>query len=122
MVQNSSNAYQAYQNNQVNTASKGSLLLLLYDGLLKNLRLSVVSLEEKNNEKINLYLLKSQDIIEELMVTLNFDAGDIAKNLYTLYEYLKYELVQANIEKDINKVLNVQEMIRDLRDTWAKIA
>lgn len=120
MYQNS-NAYQVYQNNQVNTASKGKLLLMLYDGGLKFLRLSILALEEKNFEKTNEYLKKTQNIIHELMVTLNFDAGEIAKNLYSLYDFMNHELIQANIQKDIEKIKNIQSMMEELRNTFAEI-
>lgn len=120
MYQNS-NAYQVYQNNQVNTASQEKLLLMLYDGGLKFLRLSILALEEKNFEKTNEYLKKTQNIINELMVTLNFDTGEIAQNLYSLYDFMNHELIQANIQKDIEKIKTVQSMMEELRNTFAQI-
>jgi flagellar protein FliS len=121
MYQNSANAYQIYQNNNVKTASKEKLLLMLLDGGIKFLRLSIRSLEDGDYEKTNGYLLKSQDIINELMATLNFQAGEIAHQLYSLYEYMNHELVQANIAKDVEGIRNVKEMLEDLRDTWSQI-
>lgn len=121
MYRNSSNAYQVYQNNQVNTASKEKLLMMLYDGAIKFLRLSIKAMKEKNIEKTNQYLIRTQDIISELMITINFDAGDIAKNLHSLYDFMNYELIQANIEKDINRVENICGMMSDLRNTWSNI-
>lgn len=121
MYQNISNAYQTYQQNQVNTASQGKLLLMLYDGALKFLRLAMVALEEKNFERTNEYLKRTQNIVHELMVTLNFDAGEIAQNLYDLYDFMNHELIQANIKKDMKNIKNVKKMLESLRSAWVQI-
>ncbi len=121
MYQNMTNAYQTYQQNQVNTASPGKLLLMLYDGALKFLRLAMVALEEENFEKTNEYLKKTQNIVHELMITLNFDVGDIAQNLYDLYDFMNHELIQANIKKDMKKIKNVKKILEDLRSAWVQI-
>ncbi|HHY81561.1 MAG TPA: flagellar export chaperone FliS [Clostridiales bacterium] len=115
------NAYNVYQNNQVNTSSPGKLLLMVYDGALKFLRFAMKAMEEKNIENTNKYLVKTQDVLQELMATLNFDAGEISKRLYSLYDYMNRELIDANIRKDLSKVKMVYSMLEDLRDTWAKI-
>ncbi len=116
-----SNAYQVYQNNQVNTSSPGKLLLMLYDGALKFLRFAMIAMEEKNIENTNKYLIKTQDILGELMATLNFDAGEISNRLFSLYSFMNQELIEANIHKDKDKVENVYSMLEELRDTWAEI-
>ena len=121
MYQNTSSAYKQYQNNQVNTSTQGKLVLMLYDGAIRFMRCAILSLEEKEIEKSNRFLIKAQKIISELMETLNFNAGSIANNLYNLYDYMYKELVLANIEKDKNKVLAVKEMMESIRNTWVEI-
>lgn len=111
-----------YKNNQVMTAPKKKLLIMLFDGAIKNLKLAELSIEGKEIEKTNTYLIKVQDIISELMLTLNFEVGgDIAKNLYQLYEYLYNRLIRANIDKDIEGVIEVKNFMEELRDTWEQI-
>jgi len=121
MYNRTSNAFAIYQENNVYTASKGKLLLMLYEGAIKFLKLTKASIDEKNIEKANNYLCRAQDIISELMVTLNMDI-EISKNLYSLYEYMNYTLVQANIRKDKKMVDEVLNMLIELKDTWEKIA
>jgi flagellar protein FliS len=112
----------AYQTNQVTTASPKKLLIMLYDGAIKNLRLAELSLEEKNIENVNKYLKKAQDIITEFMTTLNFeDGGDVAGNLYQLYEYMNRRLIRANIDKDVEPIKEVRKYLEELRDTWMQI-
>ncbi len=111
-----------YQTNQIATASPKKLLIMLYDGAIKNLRLAELSLNEKNLENVNKYLTKTQDIITEFMATLNFeDGGEVAQNLYQLYEYMDYRLIRANIDKDIEPIKEIKKYLEELRDTWMKI-
>ncbi|MDD2208866.1 MAG: flagellar export chaperone FliS [Bacilli bacterium] len=122
MNQAQAQAKNAYQTNQVVTASPKKLLIMLYDGAIKNLRLAELSLEEKNVENVNKYLIKAQDIITEFMTTLNFeDGGDVARNLYQLYEYMNRRLIRANIDKDAELVREVRKYLEELRDTWTQI-
>lgn len=119
---NQAYARDIYKKNQVNTAPKKKLLIMLYDGAIKNLNLAEVALREKKFENTNKYMIKAQDILSELMITLDFDkGGDIANNLYQLYDYMYNRLVRGNIDKDIEAVVEVREYMKELRDTWAQI-
>ena len=82
-----SNPYQSYQQNSVNTASPGDLTLMLYNGCLKFITLGKKAMETGNIQEKNNNLLKAQNIIHELMVTLNMDVA-ISKDLLSLYDYL----------------------------------
>lgn len=116
------NSYDQYRQVQVQTASQGTLILMLYDGIIKKLNAAKIALTNKQIAASNKELQGAQDIITELMVTLNFDAGgDIAKNLYRLYEYFNYRLVQANIKKDAEMVQEVLDHAIDLRKTWQQV-
>ena len=116
------NSYNQYRQVQVSTASQGTLILMIYDGITKRLNIANVALKNKQMEIANKELQGAQDLITELMVTLNFDAGgDIAKNLYRLYEYFNYRLVQANIKKDPEIVQEILDHVIDLRKTWQQV-
>jgi len=116
-----SSAYEIYQNNQVNTLSSGKLLLMMYDGALKFLRFALIAMEEKDYAKTNKYLLKTQDIISELITNLNYNAGEIANQLHSLYDFMIKELIDANIKKNAEKVKSVYSLIEDLRNTWEQV-
>lgn len=116
------NAKDIYKKNQVSTAPKKKLLIMLYDGAIKNLNLAEQALEGKNNEIVNTNIIKAQNIVMELSFTLNFDAGgEIADNLYKLYDYMYLRLVRANIDKDMDGVKEVKRLLEELRETWSKI-
>ena len=119
---NQAYARNAYQNNQVTVAPQKKLIIMLYDGAIKNLKLAVMAINAKEIEETNTLLIKAQNIISEFMITLDFEqGGDIATSLYSLYEYMYNTLIRANIEKDTKKVQEVIKYLEELRDTWNQI-
>jgi len=116
----------AYQAQSVLTASPGTLILMLYDGALRFMGHARDLLEGPANapqriERINNYLLKSQAIIRELRTCLNFEAGDHAHHLDRLYDYYLRRLMEANIKKDVVPVIEIEGLVRQLRDGWAEM-
>jgi flagellar secretion chaperone FliS len=111
------NPYEVYQKNQVSTAKPEELTLMLYNGGIKFLQQSKMAIESKDLEKANSLIMKTQDIITELMVTLNMDY-EISTSLLSLYEYMKERLIEANMKKDIELLDEVIEMLQELRTTW----
>ena len=116
-------AYKEYKEVQVNTANREKLLIMLYQGCIKFLRFAKKSIEEENIEAANNYIIRSQDIIRELMNTLDREkGGEIADNLYNLYDYMNRQLIEANIKKNAEKVELVEEMMLELLESWQQIA
>jgi flagellar protein FliS len=110
---------QHYQAQQIMNASKEQLLLMLFDGAVRFLKIAKKALAENNIPTCHTHLLKTQKIMSELMTSLNFEVGgDVARNLYNLYEYYYYRLVQANLKKDPAMIDEVLGHLQDLRATW----
>ena len=108
-----------YKQNSVLTASPETILIMLYDGAINFLLRAKIAIEEKNIEETHNYITKTQKIIREFMDTLDMDTGgDMEQNLYRLYEYLHYRLVQANIKKDLEMIDEVLGHLRSLKQTW----
>lgn len=108
-----------YQQTQVQTASPEKLLIMLYDGAIQFLNKARMAMQNKDIEGTHNNILGAQRIISEFMNTLNLEAGgEVAQNLYNLYEYLHYRLVQANIKKDVEMVDEVLVHLKDLKQTW----
>ncbi|MGI6566591.1 MAG: flagellar export chaperone FliS [Firmicutes bacterium] len=116
-------AYQAYRTTQVQTSSPAELILLLYDGAIKYCRQAEAHLDNGERELAHNALLRSQDIIDELAVSLDFSAGEeIAQGLLQLYDYMGQRLVEANIHKDKAPITEVAAMLQELREAWAEAA
>jgi flagellar protein FliS len=112
----------SYRETQVKTASKGKLVVLLYDGLLRYLDVALEHLPKKKFDVVNENLLKAQDIIAELMMSLNFVAGDISQKLLSLYTFFNTKLVEGNVKKETAPILFVRKMAGELREAWSEIA
>lgn len=113
-------AFNQYRDQSVLTAGPGELVLMLYDGCLKQVRLAKLAIHEKMIEQKNTSLVKAQNIMTELMATLNFDY-EISDSLYALYDYFLNELITANIDLDTKRLDNVENMLGELRDTWEQM-
>ncbi|MCM3799489.1 flagellar export chaperone FliS [Caldifermentibacillus hisashii] len=115
-----SNPYQAYQENSVLTASPGDLTLMLYNGCLKFLNLAKKAIEEKNITEKNTNLQKAQNIINELMVTLNMDI-EISKQIMALYDFVRTKLIEANVKNDLASLEEAESIMIEFRDTWKEV-
>ncbi len=112
------NPYRKYQQTQVGTASPEKLLLMLYNGALKFIKGAREAILAKEIEKANHQIVRVQDIIYELMASLDFDKGEVADGLYKLYDYMNSRLIEANIKKDDKILIEVEGMVKELRNAW----
>ncbi len=117
----------AYQTQSILTASPGQLVLLMYDGALRFMaqaRAGFALPEDspRRIESIHTALLRAQAIIAELQANLDLKAGgEIAANFDRLYDYHLRRLYEANIRKDEAPLIEVEGLIRILRDSWAEM-
>lgn len=110
-------AYDQYRKTSVETVAPEKLLIMLYDAALKNINNAKNAIVQKDMNLAHQDIMKTEDIIIELMSSLNMDY-EISASLYSLYEYLLHQLAQANIKKDITILDEVNEFVLDLRNTW----
>ena len=77
----------------------------------------------KQYDKVNNAIIKAQDIIAELMSSLNFEkGGDMAGNLFNLYMFFNGQLMEANYQKKHEPILNVRRLMAELREAWEEIS
>ncbi|MCS3916720.1 flagellar export chaperone FliS [Caldanaerobacter subterraneus] len=112
------NPYQQYKENAILTASPEELVLMLYNGIIRFIDEAKTALQKKDYVETNAKIQRAQDIITELMLTLDMNY-DISKNLYNLYDYMLRRLIDANVKKDIEILDEVRGFAVDLRDTWS---
>ena len=114
------NPYQQYRQTQVNTMSQGELTLLLYQGAVRFTKQSLNQINNKNQEEAHQSIIRVQDIITELIVTLNMDY-DISHQLMPVYDYLKRRLIEANIRKDISILTEVLGFLEEFVEVWTQV-
>jgi flagellar protein FliS len=117
-----------YRANSVLTASPGQLVLMLYDGALRSMALARQSLAKPATDRgrimeSNTHLLKAQRIIVELQATLKMDAGDgkFSQEMFRLYGYFIRRLIDANLRKIEEPVIEVEKLLGQIRDSWAEM-
>ena len=114
---NASTTASTYRNQQIMTASPEDLTLMLYNGAIRFVSESIGCLQAGNLAKSNAANLRAQDIVREFMATLDMQY-EMSHNLFKLYEYIEYRLIQGNIHKDPAQLEEARGMLAELRDTW----
>jgi flagellar protein FliS len=113
--------YDAYKSANVDTADQGKLILICYDVAIKHCKLALEKFDDRKLlEERTKHLFKVQDAITELLSALKMDVGEIALNLYRLYDYMLRSIVEASIKHKKEKVTEVLGYLEDLRSAWAE--
>ena len=116
------NYQNAYKKASVNTLDQTKLIIMLYDGAIKNASFAVEHMKSGQIEKVHDCLIKTKNIVTELMATLNMDrGGEIANNLQSLYSYMFSQLIEANMNKKTEPVVVVIDLLKELRAAWTQI-
>jgi len=121
-MNNKKNVYEQYKEIEIKTASPGKLIVIMYDGAIRFLKLAKEAIDEKNIEKAHNNIVKAQDIIMELLLSLNMEAGEIAVKLQSLYIFMNKLLMEANIKKEKEPIDRVLKMLTELREVWNEVA
>ena len=112
-----------YQVNNISTSSQSQLILMLYDGALQAVNQSIQCMGRKEIAEQSQYILKAQDIINELSLALDMkQGGEVAKTLEQLYQFVLNQLIQANITSDTMYLESIIKVLSPLRDAWSQIS
>ncbi len=112
--------YNAYKTANVDTADQGRLILIAYDIAIMNCKLALEKFDDRHLlEERTKHIFKVQDAITELLTALKLDVGEIAKNLYNLYDYMLRCLVEASVKHKKEKLSEVLGYMESLREAWA---
>lgn len=113
-------AAQMYQKNAVQTASPAKLTLMLYDGAVKFTNIAIEAIEAGDIEKAHNNIVKAQNIIVEFRSTLDMKYP-VAKDFDVVYDYIYRRLVEANMKKDKDILVEALKHIKTMRDTWREV-
>jgi len=109
--------YEKYKQSSVQTSTPGQLVIMLYDGAIRFVKVGLEGISSKDHMKANVNLGKAQTIISELMSTLDH-SYPVSKNLFSIYEYMNHLLIQSNIKKETQPALEALNYLQELRETW----
>ena len=115
---------EAYKQTRVKTAGQGQMIVMLYDEAIKQIDRAIQFLSEnsKQLDHVNNAILKARDIITELMVSLDMEqGGEFASQIFSVYQWFNEQLMEGNIKKDSTPLIQVRDMMIEIRDAWSKI-
>ncbi len=120
------NPWQSYRQVATKTATPGQLVLMLFDGALRFLDKALVGFDLDDpldsNLAINNNILKAQEILRELNMSLNMElGGEFAATMRRLYNYYDLQLSQSNLQKDPAGVQLVIRLLSVIRGAWAEM-
>jgi flagellar protein FliS len=113
---------QAYRQGAVLAASRGQLVVMLYDGARRFLRQAAVAMREGEVERGHNTLRRAELIIAHLDGTLDFDQGLVSERLHAIYMFCLSHLNSARHDQDAAKLEQVSSLLGELREAWAQVA
>jgi flagellar protein FliS len=111
-----------YQREAVITATPSARLNMLFDKMILELGQADNGFEQNDLKAINDGLCRAQDILLALRGTLRTDLWSGANDLSQLYFALYKELLEANMQKDRDKVRRVLGVVQELGEAWRRAA
>ena len=116
------NRYTAYKQQEIGTANRGKLVVMLFSGAITFLSKAKVAMQKNDYENKGKYIIKAMNILDELNISLDMEKGqDIAKNLKSIYLFLDRYLSQANIENDPEKIDRAIAIIEKIKSAFEEV-
>lgn len=112
--------YSQYRQTAIHTASPEQLVIMLYDGAIRFVEEARQQMEAGGAGDV--LLSRVEDIIIELMVTLNHEASEVSGTLSSLYNYFLSRLATARGRRDLAALVEVRELMRELRSAFSMAA
>lgn len=115
-----------YKRKQIESAPPGHLIVMLYDAAIDKIdKCKEILEEEKGLDRIERFhntIVVAQNIITELTAALDMEnGGELAKNLFRLYDFMNWRLIDVNVKKDYKGLDDVKEVLITLRTAWEEV-
>jgi flagellar secretion chaperone FliS len=103
-------------------ASPHQLILMLFDGAIEAISMTIGAIQHKNIELRGKQSARAITIINGMRDCLDMNSeSELSENLYSLYQYMAQELFRAAFKNDAETIQNIQAMLKDIRGSWEKI-
>lgn len=111
-------AHNVYAQNNIAVESSEKLIEMLYEGVLRFNMQAKKSIRENDIEKRVYWINRSSAIITELTSSLDRSQGQISEYLEGLYTHQLQQLTKANMDNDISKLDEVNNVFKGLLAAW----
>lgn len=109
-----------YLAQKVMSAKPEELTMMLYEGLVRFIKLAKQGVSKGNVKQAHENSIKAQDIVVELSSTLDMNF-EFSNDWLSLYDFILEELSQGNISKDEKRFDNALEVAEGLAETWREL-
>ncbi len=114
---------QAYATTQISTASSVQVVVLLYDGAISSMKLAQEGIVASNFQDKARFIDRALRVVGELSASLNMEeGGNVAKDLQRLYEYIQFEVTQANLKNEPSRLEGPIRCMSVIREAWQELA
>lgn len=111
-----------YVRDSIETASPARLLVMLYDRLALDLERGEAACARGDVETAHATLVHAQEIVAELLSSLDVDVWEPGRHLAELYGFLDDQLCKANMTKDASIVASCRRIVAPLHAAWREAA
>jgi len=116
------NAALAYREAASLGASPLGVVVLLYDRLVQDIHASVAAMRSGDTEARSAHVNHALLILQELQGKLDFSAGGVAaRQLDAFYRHVRGKLLEAQIRKSAEMLLEQAQALVQVRECWAQI-
>lgn len=119
-------AAEAYRNNQlelsISSAQPVELVVMLYDGAIESVRRAIHLIQMGEVQAKGRHIARATNIVSELTAVLDMSQGEVAANLAGLYDYMRAQLLEANLHSSVARLEEVAGLLASLRQSWWELA
>ncbi|GEA85300.1 MAG: flagellar export chaperone FliS [Cellulomonas sp.] len=112
----------SYVTAAVETAAPAKLVTMLFDRLLLDVDRASAAFERGETLEGRTLVQHAQDIVAELMASLDVAAWEGGPALMSVYAFLYSSLVDAALTSDVATLASCRELIASLTATWHEAA
>lgn len=114
--------YFKYQQNDLMNLSPCKIVDRLFRALVSDIDRAEKAMSEGNTATRGERISHAIAIAGELQASLNLkEGGEIAENLYLLYDYIVRELLMANLTNDGVRLENVKRALMPVMEAWTEL-
>ena len=110
-----------YLEDAVRTASPQKIRLMLIEAAIRNIERTRMAWQEAESDDANSleYLIKAQDIVTELLASLDRDTEpELASKVAGIQMFIYRCLLEAGLEHSVEKLDDAKRILEEERETW----
>ena len=116
-------ATSAYTHLQVQSRSPLELVVMLYDGAIRDMTAAKAAMNSKDLVEKRRFMSRALAIVSELQSTLNMtEGGEVATRLDSLYTYVTGRLLEANMHGNPGALDDALQVFVTVREAWMQVA